>query len=34
VAARTGLAGIPAEWLRRCERLPDWANVREDEHEQ
>ncbi|HEX4787847.1 MAG TPA: ADP-ribosylglycohydrolase family protein [Actinospica sp.] len=33
VAARTGIEGIPAEWLRRCERLPDWANVREEEHE-
>jgi len=29
VAARTGVAGIPAEWLARCERLPDWAGVRE-----
>jgi len=34
VAARTGLAGIPSEWLRRCERLPDWAGVREPEHEE
>ena len=32
VAARTGLAGIPEEWLRRCERLPDWAGVHEAEH--
>lgn len=33
VAARTGLAGIPGQWLRRCERLPDWAGIPEPEHE-
>jgi ADP-ribosylglycohydrolase len=27
VAARTGVDGIPWEWLARCERLPDWAEV-------
>ena len=27
VAARTGIDGIPWEWLARCERLPDWAGV-------
>jgi ADP-ribosylglycohydrolase len=27
VAARTGLAGIPAEWVERCEPLPDWVGV-------
>ena len=27
VASRTGLAGIPGEWLRRCEPLPAWAGV-------
>lgn len=31
VAARTGLSGIPHEWLRRCERLPDWADVDEQD---
>jgi ADP-ribosylglycohydrolase len=31
VAARTGLSGIPREWLRRCERLPDWAGVDEQD---
>ena len=29
VAARTGIDGIPGEWLARCERLPDWAQVGE-----
>ena len=28
VAARTGVDGIPGEWLARSERLPDWAGVR------
>jgi ADP-ribosylglycohydrolase len=27
IASRTGVAGIPAEWLRRCEPLPEWAGV-------
>ncbi|HET9172019.1 MAG TPA: ADP-ribosylglycohydrolase family protein [Actinospica sp.] len=27
VAARTGLAGIPSDWLEHCEPLPDWARV-------
>ena len=27
VAARTGVEGIPGEWLGRCERLPDWAGI-------
>ena len=27
VASRTGVAGIPAEWLRRCEPLPEWAGL-------
>jgi ADP-ribosylglycohydrolase len=27
VASRTGLAGIPGEWLRRCEPLPTWVGV-------
>jgi ADP-ribosylglycohydrolase len=27
IAARTGVAGIPAEWLRRCEPLPAWAGI-------
>lgn len=31
VASRTGVAGIPAQWLRRCERLPDWAGIADDE---
>jgi ADP-ribosylglycohydrolase len=30
VAARTGLAGIPAQWLRRCERLPEPEHEHED----
>lgn len=25
VAARTGLAGVPADWLAACEPLPDWV---------
>ena len=29
VAARTGIDGIPGEWLTRSERLPDWAEVGE-----
>ena len=29
VAARTGIDGIPGEWLTRCERLPEWAGVEE-----
>lgn len=29
VAAGTGVAGIPPEWLRRCEPLPDWAGIRQ-----
>lgn len=27
IASRTGLAGIPPEWLRRCEPLPEWAGI-------
>jgi ADP-ribosylglycohydrolase len=27
VAARTGVDGIPGEWLARSERLPDWADL-------
>lgn len=27
VAARVGVAGIPEEWLKRCEALPEWAGV-------
>lgn len=27
VAARVGVEGIPAEWVRRCEPLPEWAGV-------
>ena len=27
IASRTGIAGIPAEWLRRCEPLPEWAGL-------
>jgi len=26
IAARTGLAGVPAEWLERCEPLPAWVD--------
>ena len=27
VASRVGLAGIPADWLKRCEALPEWVGV-------
>ncbi|WP_035859444.1 ADP-ribosylglycohydrolase family protein [Kitasatospora cheerisanensis] len=27
VAARTGLAGVPADWLRRREALPEWVSA-------
>jgi len=27
VAARVGVAGIPEEWLKRCEALPEWVGV-------
>jgi ADP-ribosylglycohydrolase len=27
LGARLGLDGVPEEWLRRCEPLPDWAGV-------
>jgi ADP-ribosylglycohydrolase len=27
VAARTGLAGVPPQWLDLCEPLPDWTNA-------
>ena len=27
VASRTGLEGIPSDWLRRCEPLPKWAGA-------
>jgi ADP-ribosylglycohydrolase len=31
-AARVGLAGIPGEWLARCEALPDWVNGLDHAH--
>jgi len=27
VASRVGAAGIPEEWLKRCEALPEWVGV-------
>ena len=27
LGARLGLEGVPGQWLRRCEALPDWAGV-------
>ena len=27
IAARTGIEGIPRQWLERCEPLPDWAQA-------
>jgi ADP-ribosylglycohydrolase len=27
LGARLGLGGVPGEWLRRCEPLPEWAGV-------
>lgn len=28
LGARHGLAGIPADWLERCEALPEWAGIK------
>jgi ADP-ribosylglycohydrolase len=30
LGARLGIEGIPAEWLERCEPLPDWARTTTD----
>jgi ADP-ribosylglycohydrolase len=27
VASRVGVGGIPEQWLKRCEALPDWAGI-------
>jgi ADP-ribosylglycohydrolase len=30
IGARVGVEGIPAEWLSRCEKLPEWAKIAEE----